>query len=167
MFRKIDPREIGENVFDLIGKQWMLITAGTMENCNTMTASWGSFGVLWEKPMSFCFVRPHRYTYEFMEKNDFFTLSFFEEKYRDALNFCGAHSGRDHDKIGKTGLTKVDFEKKAVYFKEAKLILILRKIYFQDINPENFLDKTIDSNYKLKDYHRMYGGEIISCLVKD
>lgn len=166
MFKKIDPKMIEGNTFDMIGKQWMLITAGIGDDCNTMTASWGGLGVLWEKPVSFCFVRPQRYTYEYMEKYSYHTICFFDEKYREALNFCGTYSGRDYDKIAKTGLTKIDFEDRSTYFEEAKLVIVSRKIYYQDIDPNHFLDKSIDLNYKLKDYHRMYTGEIVSCMVK-
>jgi flavin reductase (DIM6/NTAB) family NADH-FMN oxidoreductase RutF len=81
-FKEIKPTEIKGNPVHLIGKEWMLITAGTTQHFNTMTASWGSMGELWFKPVCFCFVRPQRYTYEFMEKSDVFTLSFFDEQYK-------------------------------------------------------------------------------------
>jgi len=165
-FKVITPEEISENTFKAIGKDWMLITAGSIEKCNTMTASWGGLGVLWAKNVAICFIRPTRYTYEFIEKADTFTLSFFEEKYRKALQLCGTKSGRDIDKVAAAGITPVASDSVSVYFSEAKLVLECRKLYYQDINPENFLDKEIDKNYPNKDYHRMYVGEIIKCLVK-
>ncbi|HHW47161.1 MAG TPA: flavin reductase family protein [Clostridiaceae bacterium] len=165
-FVEIKPEQITDNTFKLIGSDWMLITAGTLDAYNTMTASWGGLGVLWNKNVCFCFVRPTRYTYGFMEKADTFTLSFFDEDYRDALRFCGSHSGRDVDKAAKTGLTPAQSGNGSVYFNEARMVIECRKLYFQDIDPANFLDPGIEKNYSQKDYHRMYIGEIVRCLQK-
>ena len=165
-FRKADVFGIKENVFKLLDKDWMLITAGTGESFNTMTASWGGFGIMWGKPVAHCVIRPQRYTREFMEKSTHFTLSFFDEKYRKALNLCGAKSGRSVDKVKETGLTPVRAESGAVYFAEARMVFECRKIYFSDFDPKNFLDPAIAKNYSSKDYHRLYMGEILSCLVR-
>ncbi|NLC68454.1 MAG: flavin reductase family protein [Clostridiaceae bacterium] len=143
----------------------MLITAGTKDNFNTMTASWGGLGVLWEENVSFCFVRPQRYTYEFLEKSDYYTLCFFDEWGREALEYCGTHSGREVDKVAGARLTPAE-DNGVVYFIEARLVLICRKIYYQDIMPENFLDKEIEKFYSDKDYHRMYIGRVEKCLLK-
>jgi len=164
--KEIKPELLTDNAFKLIGKDWMLITAGTPESFNTMTASWGGLGVLWERKVAFCFIRPSRYTYEFVERSGHFTLSFFEEQHRKALSFCGSHSGRDTNKLKGAGLTAVHKES-FVYFDEARLVLACRKLYFQDIRPEHFLDPTISDMYPQKDYHRMYVGEIEECLVKE
>lgn len=166
-FRKTDPAEINENAIKIIGKQWMLITAGNMESYNTMTASWGGIGMLWNKPVVFIFVRPQRYTYRFVETNDFFTCCFFDDKYKPALRFCGTHSGRDFDKAVKTGLTPMPTLSGNVIFDEARLILESRKLYFQDLDSKGFLSPEIKENYPLKDYHRMYIGEITFCGIKD
>jgi len=165
-FKEINPGQIKDNVFKLIGSDWMLITAGTIDFFNMMTASWGGLGVLWNKNVCFCFIRPGRYTYGFMERADHFTLSFFEEKYRNVLDLCGSKSGRDVNKVKATGLTPVKGETGAVHFNEARLVLECKKIYFQDIDPKHFLQNDIAGNYPQKDYHRMYAGEIVSCLVK-
>lgn len=165
-FKTIDVNKIGDNVFKLIGNDWMLITAGNIKKYNTMTASWGGLGVLWNKNVCFCFVRPTRFTYEFMEKSDYFTLSFFEENYRKVLNFCGSHSGRDIDKVAATGITPKEDSSGAVYFDEARLVMICKKIYYSDINPANFIEPGIQKNYSNNDYHRVYTGEIIRCLIK-
>ncbi len=157
---------IPDNVFRLIGKDWMLITAGTLESWNTMTASWGGLGVLWSKPVAFCFIRPPRHTYRFMERHGTFSLSFFEEKYRDALTLCGTKSGRDVDKAKETGLTPVAGNEGTVHFKQARLVLECRKLYFHDIDPARFLDQSIEENYPKKDYHRMYIGEVMRCLLR-
>ncbi len=165
-FKQITPEQLTDNPFKLIGKDWMLITGGTPDNFNTMTASWGGLGVLWERKVAFCFIRPTRYTYEFVERSENFTLSFFTEQYRKALTFIGTHTGRDTDKLKETGLTPVK-EGGHVYFNEARLVLACRKLYFQDIIPDRFLDSAINDMYPLKDYHRMYVGEIVKCLVNE
>lgn len=159
-FIEIKPEQFTDNTFKLIGADWMLITAGTLDSYNTMTASWGGFGILWNKNVCFCVVRPTRHTYNFIEKSGAFSLSFFDDKYRKALQFCGSHSGRDVDKAASTGLTPVAGDNGTVYFNEARLVIECKKLYFQDIDPKNFIDIALDKNYPLKDYHRMYIGEI-------
>ena len=161
-FKEIKPSLIKDNTFKLIGEDWMLITAGKIDKFNMMTASWGGFGILWSKEVCFCFIRPTRYTYTFIEKESYFTICFFDEKYRDALNFCGTKSGRDVDKMSGAGLTPVKSSSGSVYFDEARMVIECKKIYFQDIEPKNFLDAKIENNYPKKDYHRMYIGEIMS-----
>lgn len=163
---EIQPEKLNENVFQLLGKDWMLITAGTLDAYNTMTASWGGMGVLWNKNVCYIVVRPNRYTYTFLEKNDFFTLSFFHEKYRDVLKFCGSRSGRDVNKASETGITPIRTDNNAVYFAEARIVIECRIIYYQDINPNNFIDTSIAENYPQQDYHRMYVGEILSVKIR-
>ena len=163
-FKAIRPEEIGDNPFKLIGDDWMLITAGTLDSWNTMTASWGGMGHLWDKNICICFVRPTRHTYQFMEKNTGFTLSFFDEKYREALTFCGSQSGRNVDKAKKTGLTPVAMESGAVYFEQARLVVECTKLYFQDLDPGHFLDSSIHDFYASRDYHRMYIGEVVKAI---
>lgn len=163
-FKEIKPTEIDDNPIQLIGQEWMLITAGVPGHFNMMTASWGSMGELWFKPVCFCFVRPQRYTYEFLEKNDVFTLSFLDEKYKPQLNFCGSRSGRETDKANECGFTPVEAQNGSVYFEEARLVLECRKLYFQDLEPANFLDDSIMKNYPQDDFHRMYIGEITRAL---
>jgi len=165
-FEIIKPEQINENAIKLIARDWLLITAGNQNSFNTMTASWGGLGFLWNKPVVFIFIRPQRYTYEFIEKEEFFTIQVFEKKYRDILNFCGSHSGRDVDKIEKTGLRPFNSEKGNIYFEQASLQMECRKLYFDDIDPERFLDKELLKNYPKKDFHRMYVGEITECLQK-
>ncbi len=161
-FKEISPATIEGNPFDMVGQQWMLITAGNEEAANTMTASWGGLGVLWNKPVAFAFVRPTRYTYEFLEREDCFTLSFYEEEYRQALTLCGRTSGRDGDKIAAAGLT-LRHDAEAPFFDEAQLVLVCRKIAIQDIDPAGFLDDSIHGHYT-DDYHRVYVGEIVRVL---
>ena len=160
-----------------IGDEWMLITAGNTQagagNWNTMTASWGGLGVLWHRDVAFMFVRPGRQTRAFVDANSIFTLSFFDRKYRKALDLCGERSGRDHDKAMEASLTPIVFENNvaagkasgAVSFKEASDIIVCRKIYTHDIDPVNFLDSAIADNYPIQDYHRMYVGEVLLLLT--
>lgn len=165
-FKVIKPEDISDNTFKLVGKDWMLITAGTIGEYNTMTASWGGIGVLWNKNVCFCFVRPSRYTYNFIENSENFTLSFFGEEYREALKICGAKSGKDINKAEVTGLNPFEDSEGMVSFDQARLVIECKKIYFQDLNPENFLATEIQDSYSKGDYHRMYVGEITRCLLK-
>ena len=164
-FIDIDPSEIDSNVFRMIGREWMLITAGKEGHFNTMTASWGGLGVLWNTNVSFAFIRPQRYTYEFTERESYYSLSFFGQSYRRALQLCGTESGRDGDKVARAGLSPV-FNAQAPYFDEAELVFICKKIHVQDIDPAGFLDPTIPSHYKAEDYHRLYIGEIVKVLKR-
>ena len=159
LFSEIKPEQIDKNPFMAIGQEWMLITAGSAEKFNTMTASWGAWGILWHRPVVFCFVRPTRYTYEFMETSDKFTLSFFDGIHKDALNLCGTKSGRAVNKVKEAGL--VAWPKDGwVAFEQARLIVACQKIYFQQIDPKHFLDASVDENYPQNDYHRMYVGQV-------
>lgn len=165
MMTTISPHELNENIFRLIGNDWMLITAGNTNQYNTMTASWGGFGVLWNKPVAYIFIRPQRFTYQFVEDNRMFTLSFFDEKYRDALKFCGTKSGRNHNKTKETGLTPVPINGN-VGFAESRLIIECTKLYSQNFERNNFVNPDIiDQNYPTSDFHKMYVGEIVNILV--
>jgi len=165
-FKQITTHDIQDNVFRLISTDWMLVTAGVPGNYNTMTASWGGLGHLWNRDVCYIFIRPQRYTYGFMEKNNVFTLSFFTEDYRGALKICGTKSGRDIDKSAETGLSPVKSPAGGVYFREARLVIECRKIYHQDIDPRFFIDESIAANYPGDDYHRMYIGEIHAVFAR-
>ena len=155
------------NLFSMLDDEWMLITAGTKKSFNTMTASWGGFGILWNKPAAFIFIRPQRHTLGFVDREDFFTLSFFEEKYRDILSFCGSRSGREVDKVAETGLVPLETRNGAIYFEQAKLILECSKLYRDKIRPENFMVRELEKNiYRQKDYHFVYVAEIVACMVR-
>ena len=166
MFQKIEPRTLDKNVFSAIGEQWMLITAGTAEKCNTMTASWGGLGVIWGAPSATCYIRPQRYTKEFVDREDYFTLAFFGEESRRALQLCGSKSGRDTDKIKECGLTVRTADCGAPYFEQAELVLVCRKRFAQPMDPDNIPQEVKDKWYPQKDYHTLYIGEIIEALTK-
>jgi flavin reductase (DIM6/NTAB) family NADH-FMN oxidoreductase RutF len=167
MFKEISVNKIEENPFHLIGKQWMLITSGNAESFNTMTAAWGGFGYLWNLPVTTIFIRPQRHTFDYTEKNEFYTLCFFEKKHKNILTYCGTHSGKDHDKIKDTGLIVRETDLGNIYYEQARLVLECKKIYFDDIRPEHFVDRLIQRNYPKKDYHRMYIGKVIKCLENE
>lgn len=141
--KKTDLEKLSrENAFDLIGKEWMLVTAGTADKFNTMTASWGGIGWLWNRPVAFVFIRPERYTYPLIEDNDRLTLSFLgnDAKMREVLTYCGKVSGRDHDKVKDCSLTPVTTEHGAIAFAEARLVVEGRKLFRSEMKPEQFLD---------------------------
>lgn len=161
--KSINPLDFSVRINELWKNKWFLLTSGDFHkgHYNTMTVAWGYFGIMWNKPMAVVVVRPNRFTFEFMEAYDTFTLSAFDKKYKKDLSLLGTKSGRDGDKIAETVLTPVPVNTIASpAFKEAELIVECKKVYSDDFKPENFTDPTIDKNYPLKDYHRMYFGEI-------
>lgn len=167
MFEKIDPREIDGNVFRRIGDQWMLVTAGDRNGCNTMTASWGGLGVLWGEPVATAYVRPQRYTKEFIDREKYFSLSFYDEKFRKQLALCGAKSGRDIDKVKECNFTVEYGLGDTPYFAEAELVLICEKQYADELKPEKFIDAApAEKWYPQKDWHTMYIGKIVEVLKK-
>jgi flavin reductase (DIM6/NTAB) family NADH-FMN oxidoreductase RutF len=165
-FKLIKPEEIQDNIFKLIGSDWMLVAAGNMQMYNMMTASWGFCGVLWNKPMAAIFIRPQRYTLEFTESNERFTLNFFDEYYRETLQAMGKISGRDSDKMNVEGLQAVATSMGGVYFQQARLVLECKKMYYDDLNPSQFLNPDIEKLYPRSDYHRFYFAEILNSMVR-
>lgn len=166
-FKEIAVEELNFNPFTKIGTEWMLITAGDEKSFNTMTASWGGMGIMWNKKVITAYIRPQRYTKEFVDANELFTVSFYDKEYRKALNICGTKSGRDCDKVKEAGLTPC-FIDGTTAFEEANMIFVLRKLYSDPMPAENFLDKEIDQKYyPNKDYHTMYVSEIVKVLVAD
>ena len=164
--RKIDPKALDKNVFSAIGDQWMLITAGTASRCNTMTASWGGLGVIWGAPAATCYIRPQRYTKEFVDREEYFTLTFFGEEYRKALSLCGSRSGRDTNKVKECGFTVRTAECGAPYFEEAELVIVCRKRFSQPMDPDRIPQELKTKWYPKKDYHILYIGEIIEVLAR-
>lgn len=167
-FREIAIEELEFNPFHKISKKWMLVTAGDEKKSNTMTASWGGLGIMWGKNVATAYIRPQRYTKEFIDNNEMFTLSFLAEDYRKALNVCGSVSGRNvEDKWKEAGLHPYYTEGTTVV-EEAEMILVCRKLYAQDMLPECFTDQECDEKwYPQKDYHTMYMAEIVKVLVKE
>lgn len=165
-FRKISVEQLKDNPFTLINKDWMLITAGDAEKHNTMTASWGGVGELWGKYVSTIYIRPQRYTLEFVEREEYYSLCFFGPEYRQALSLCGSKSGRDVDKDAATGLTPC-FDQAAPYYEQARLVFLCRKLYRQDMEESAFLDKGLLEKWYDNDLHRIFIGEIVKVLEKE
>ena len=166
MFQNIDPKTLPENVFSLIGDRWMLVTAGTPAHCNTMTASWGGLGVLWGGPAATIYVRPQRYTKEFLDREEYFTLSFFGQEHRQALSLCGSKSGREVDKVKECGFTVQTARCGAPYFEQARLVLVCRKRYVQDMDPTAIPQDVQEKWYPQQDYHTIYVGQIVQVLQR-
>lgn len=165
-WKTITPEELTQNPFTLIGKDWGLVTAGTKEKVNTMTVSWGGVGIMWGKPVAFVFIRPQRYTKSFIDANETFSLSFYDEDKRTMLSYMGSHSGKDIDKIKEMELT-TSFEESTPYFEEATTVLCLKKLYKQTMESNCFISKECDEKwYAAGDYHDMYVCEIEKVLIK-
>ncbi|MBP1615901.1 MAG: hypothetical protein H6Q13_3349 [Bacteroidetes bacterium] len=165
-YKQIAPDKIPGNIVKMLSQDWMLITAGGNEKFNMMTASWGGLGVLYDKPVTYCFINPTRYTYQLMETNDTYTLTFYTEAYRDALKYCGSNSGKDGDKVKGAGLTSITTPTGSKAFSEAWLIIECRKLVSQSLTPEAVSDKKIKEQWAGKQMHKMYIGEIINVWVK-
>lgn len=167
MFKEINYEELNENLGNRLEKEWALVTAGEENNFNTMTISWSSFGTLWHKKMATIYIGSTRYTNKYLEKENYFTISFFDKKYKKELSFCGTKSGKDIDKIKETGFTK-EFDK-APYFKEASLVLICKKVAKTDMTNTNIYDKEIKERVCKEDngFYYMYNGIIEKVLINE
>ena len=159
-FHEVPIESLEFNPFKKISKQWMLITAGDEKKSNTMTASWGGLGIMWGKNVATAYIRPNRYTKEFVDAASHLSLTFFDESYRKQLSYLGRVSGRDEDKI-KNAELHVAYKNNIPYFEEANTVILGRKLYMQEMKEENFLDKEIlAKNYPNMDLHTMYVIEI-------
>lgn len=168
--KEINYKEMKFNPFNLIGDEWMLVTAGDEQSgCNTMTASWGHLGCLWghNDPTAVIYLRPSRYTKQFVDEEPYFTLCVMDKSFKKQMAYLGSVSGRDEDKIAKAGLTPV-YADGGVYFKEAKLVLLCKKLFAQELQEDSFLSQdVIDKNYPQRDFHTMYVGKIEKVMVRD
>ena len=161
--KEINYKDMKFNPFNLIGGEWMLVTAGNERTgCNTMTASWGH-----NDPTAVIYLRPSRYTKKFVDEEKYFTLCVMDKSFKKQMAYLGSVSGRDEDKIAKAGLTPV-YDENSVFFKEAKLVLVCKKLYQSELQESGFLyQETIDTNYPQRDFHTMYVGKIEKILVRD
>lgn len=166
-FRQTTADKIPGNIVKLLN-DWTLITSGSGDDINVMTASWGGLGVFWEKPVSFCFLGAQRYSISTMDKGETYTISFYTEAYKDALKYCGSKSGRDEDKIKGSGLTPIKTPSGATAFAEAWMILECRKMVAQPLSQDAIADKNSDAGKKWngKPLHKMYIGEILNVWIK-
>ncbi len=166
-FIEISPEKFDQSPFRIIGHEWMLVTAKKSDKVNTMTASWGGLGVMWAKNVSFIVIRPQRFTKEFIDNSEQFSLSFLDGSFKKQLGYLGTVSGRDEDKIGKAELT-VSYDNDVPYFDEAKTVIICKKLYAQEYKPECFIDAELDSKfYPGSDHHTLYISEIQKILVRE
>lgn len=167
MFKEIKLERLSINPFTMINDDWFLISAGSKNAYNTMTASWGAMGVCFNKNMITAYVRKSRYTYEFLEKEEYFTICFFDELYRHSLNVCGTLSGRSSNKVEVAGLTAV-FDEKAPYFHEAKLVFVCKKVLTTDFTRDDFVNPRYDDDFYPKgDRHTMFMGQIVKVLINE
>ncbi len=168
--KEIDLKDLSVNPFEMIGKEWMLITAKNGDKVNTMTASWGGMGVMWNHNVVFAFIRQSRYTKEFIDGSDSFSISFYPESEKKTLAYLGTASGRDEDKIEKAGYN-VLFDDNTPYFEEAKVTFICKKLSRHYIGKEGMIDDNIVpkwySGEDENNYHDMYIGTIEKVLVKE
>jgi len=170
MKTEIDIQKFSTRAFNIWDKTWLLLTCGNHEtgDFNSMTVAWGSFGNMWNFPLALVVVRPTRYTYEFINKYDSFTLCAFPEEFRDQLNFLGTVSGRDREKIAESKLTPASSAiVSAPGFEEADLWIECKKMYWQDFDPKHFIIPEIESRYPNKDYHRMIFGKIVKVVADE
>lgn len=166
-FHEISTKELAGNTFKLIGNDWMLITAQKDDQVNTMTASWGGLGVMWGKDVAFIVIRPQRYTKEFVDAAEGFSLSLFDDKDKSILAYCGKVSGRNENKIERTGLI-TEHHNDVPYFNQAKTVLICKKLYQQPMAQAGFTQPELFEHwYQNNDVHTLYIAEITAVLVRD
>ena len=166
-FQEINVKELQKNPFVMIGDEWMLVTAKKDDQVNTMTASWGGVGIMWGKTVATAYIRPQRYTKTFVDNGEYFTLSFFGGEQKKAMGYLGSVSGKDEpDKIDKTDLHVTEIDGQPT-FEEAKLVLVCKKLYAQEMKEECFIGtEEIEKWYPNKDYHTMYMAEIVKAYEK-
>lgn len=166
-WKEIKSEELERNPFKMIGKDWMVVTAEKENKINMMTASWGGMGVMWGKNVAFVVIRPQRYTKEFIDSSDTFSLSFYDESFRKTLNYLGSVSGRNEDKVIKSGLTICHVDEIPI-FEEANMAILCKKMFAQEIKPDSFIQQDlIEKWYPNADFHTLYIAEIIKMIVKD
>ena len=158
--------EFTTDILSVFDKKWALLTAGDESGFNTMTISWGGLGTLWNKPVATVYVRTSRYTHDFMDTNDYFTVSFYPEECRRILGVLGSKSGREMDKMKDTGLTPVKAGD-SMSFKEAEVTLVCRKMFNQQLDVENMPAEVAKAMYEGQAPHDMYIGEIVDIIRKD
>lgn len=166
-FIEVSTKDFIQNPFQLIGKDWMLITAEHNGKANTMTASWGGLGVMWGKDVAYIVIRPQRFTKEFIDNSESFSLTFLNDDFRKTLNYLGTISGRDEDKIKNSGLNIV-YDQQTPFFSEGKIVILCKKLFSQAFDSNSFLVEEIKKNwYPENDFHTLYIAEITKILTKE
>ena len=163
--KEIQPENIKDNVFSLIGKDYFAVTVQGESRVNAMTASWGGLGVLWNKNVATIYLRPSRYTKELLDAGEEFSLCVLNSKAKNRYDYLGSHSGRDEDKLLISKL-KVNYMNDVPWIDESRLVLFCRKLYSQELGAYNFTDeKVLKQNYRKDDFHTMYIAEITKVHV--
>ena len=163
--KKLEVKDLKENFFEAIGKEWMLVSAGDKDKFNMMTASWGGVGFLWNKPVVFVFIRPERYTREFVDAKGAFTLSFLGEEHKAAHKICGSKSGREIDKVAATGLTPCFTDLGNPCFEESRLTLECKTLYVTKMDKDHFVDPALYEKWysaMAGNPHNVYVAEILN-----
>lgn len=173
LFKKVEPTELTDNVFKLVGQDYTVITAGTDSAFNSMTASWGGWGQLFEVPVTWCFLNASRYTLEFIKKEQTYTMAYFPEQFKEQVIAFGSKSGRNSDKMKETTLTHVKTPSDNITYKEAKLVIECKLVEITETNPKDFYsDKGKDFVEKGmkdgngKEYHKLVFGDITNVWVR-
>ena len=172
--KAIEPNLIKDNFIEIIGKEWMLVSAGDKDKFNMMTASWGGVGFLWNKPVVFVFIRPERYTREFIDARNEFTITFLGPEHRKAHSICGSKvcgskSGRDMDKVAATGLTPYFTELGNPCFEESRLTLECKTLYVTKMDKNSFIDPALYEKWYSAlagNLHNVYVAEIVNAWEK-
>ncbi|MCR5209666.1 MAG: flavin reductase family protein [Lachnospiraceae bacterium] len=155
--------EFTTDILSVFDKKWALLTAGNKDEFNTMTVSWGGLGTMWGKPVATVYVRKSRYTHEFLDKNEYFTVSFYPEECREVLRVLGSKSGRDMDKMKGSGLTAREISQ-TMTFEEAEVTFVCKKLFSQELKTENMLPEIASKFYSSDAAHDMYIGEIVDII---
>ncbi|MDR3219172.1 MAG: flavin reductase [Dysgonamonadaceae bacterium] len=171
LFISIVPAELPDNVFKLVGQDFTVITAGTESDYNSMTASWGGWGIMFNEPVTWCFLRANRYTLEYMKRERVYTMSYFDDPYKDQVIFFGSSSGRDSDKMKKHTLTAVKTPIGSISYKEAKLIVECELTEITTVQPDDFYTAegkifVTDAHKEAKEYHKIVFGKISNIWIK-
>ena len=177
----MDYKEKEYKVFELFDKNWAIVSSGDINNFNCCTLSWGSLGNIWGKngksiSAVTIYVHPARYTSELLKENDYFTISFFPEEYKKALAYIGSHSGRDEDKVSKSGLNPIEFNQ-GVTYKEANLSFLCKKLYQHQFSKDDLSDDIKEYYASMPNVypdfnggwqpHIVFVGEIVDVIDKD
>ena len=166
-WQEISPKDIDTNAVRMFADDWMILSAGKESKMNLMTIAWGGLGQLWGKPVVTVYVSTSRYTYQFMEENDYFTVTSFPEEYRDKLQYLGSVSGRDEDKVKGSGFTPEYTELGNPIYKEANLAIECKKIYTQQFEAGKLpIEQRQWYDERGIGLHVMYIGEILHVWKK-
>lgn len=158
--------EFNTEIFSQFDKKWALLTAGDEKSFNMMTISWGGFGTIWNKPVATVYVRTSRYTHDFIDANEYFTISFFPEQYKKILSVLGSRSGREIDKMKDSGLNAIKAGG-SVSFREAEVTLVCRKMFKQELSVANMPEDIAKSMYEGQAPHDMYIGEVVEIIKEN